>query len=43
MGQLSVIIRSRFLIDTVGLNKVQGKPFSVAEVEAKIDELLPKK
>jgi hypothetical protein len=31
------------LIDTVGLNKVQGKPFSVAEVEAKIDELLPKK
>jgi 2-oxoglutarate ferredoxin oxidoreductase subunit alpha len=40
MGQLSLMIRGRFLIDAIGLNKVQGKPFSVAEVEAKIEELI---
>jgi 2-oxoglutarate ferredoxin oxidoreductase subunit alpha len=43
LGQLLTIIRAKYLIDAVGLNKVQGKPFSVAEVEAKIEELLPKK
>jgi 2-oxoglutarate ferredoxin oxidoreductase subunit alpha len=40
MGQLSVIIRSKYLIDAIGQNKVQGKPFSVAEVEAKIEALV---
>jgi len=32
MGQLKFIIRSRFLIDAAGLNKVQGRPFAVQEV-----------
>ena len=32
MGQLRFVIRSEFLIDAIGLNKVQGKPFSVSEV-----------
>ena len=40
MGQLRLIIRDKYLIDAIGLNKVQGKPFSVAEVEAKIEELV---
>ena len=40
MGQLSVMIRSQFLIDTIGLNKIQGKPFSVSEIVDKIDEVL---
>jgi 2-oxoglutarate/2-oxoacid ferredoxin oxidoreductase subunit alpha len=40
LGQLRTMIRARYLVDAIGLNKVQGKPFSVAEVEAKIDELL---
>ncbi len=40
LGQLSVLIRSEFLIDTIGLNKVQGKPFNVAEIFEKIEELL---
>jgi 2-oxoglutarate ferredoxin oxidoreductase subunit alpha len=40
LGQLRTIIRDRYLIDAIGLNKVQGKPFSVAEVEAKIEELV---
>ncbi|QDS97333.1 2-oxoacid:acceptor oxidoreductase subunit alpha [Adhaeretor mobilis] len=40
MGQLRSIIRDRFLVDAQGLNKVQGKPFSVAEISAKIDEMV---
>ncbi|MCA9234124.1 MAG: 2-oxoglutarate ferredoxin oxidoreductase subunit alpha, partial [Planctomycetales bacterium] len=40
LGQLSMIIRAQYLIDVVGLNKVQGKPFSVAEVTEKIESLL---
>ena len=43
LGQLRTIIRANYLIDAIGLNKVQGKPFSVAEVEAKIEELLTRK
>jgi 2-oxoglutarate ferredoxin oxidoreductase subunit alpha len=40
MGQLRTIIRAKYLIDAIGLNKVQGKPFSVAEVAEKIESLL---
>jgi len=40
LGQLRTIIRSRYLIDAIGLNKVQGKPFSVGEVVEKIERLL---
>jgi 2-oxoglutarate ferredoxin oxidoreductase subunit alpha len=36
LGQLRAIIRSTFLVDAQGLNKVQGKPFTVAEVLAGI-------
>lgn len=39
-GQLIKLIRSEFLVDAVGLNKVQGKPFSVGEILHKIDEML---
>ncbi len=39
-GQLRLLIRSYFLVDAVGYNKVQGKPFLVSELVAKIDELL---
>ena len=39
-GQLLKLIRADFMIDAVGLNKVQGLPFYVFEVESKIDELL---
>jgi 2-oxoglutarate ferredoxin oxidoreductase subunit alpha len=39
-GQLQFVIRARFLIDAVGLNKIQGKPFAVREVFEKIQELL---
>jgi len=40
MGQLRLLVRNRFLIDAVGLNKIQGKPFAVSEIVAKIQELL---
>lgn len=40
LGQLSLIIRSTFLIDAVSLNKIQGKPFKVGEVYHKITDVL---
>ena len=40
LGQLRTVIRSNYLVDAIGLNKVQGKPFSVAEIVEKIENLL---
>jgi 2-oxoglutarate ferredoxin oxidoreductase subunit alpha len=39
-GQLRFLIRGRYGVDAVGLNKTQGKPFLITEVESKIMELL---
>lgn len=39
-GQLRMLLRAEFLVDAIGLNKVKGKPFTVAEVVDKIQELL---
>ena len=41
-GQLVTLLRSEFLIDAEGLNKVSGKPFKVSEIEAAIDAKLAK-
>ena len=40
LGQLSFLIRSRYLVDAISLNKIQGKPFKVSEVAAKINDIL---
>jgi 2-oxoglutarate ferredoxin oxidoreductase subunit alpha len=40
MGQLRTIIRAEFLVDAVGLNKIQGQPFKVSEVVAAIQKQL---
>ncbi len=40
MGQLSVLIRSQLLVDTISYNKVQGQPFKVKELTKKIHELI---
>jgi 2-oxoglutarate/2-oxoacid ferredoxin oxidoreductase subunit alpha len=40
MGQLVWLLRARYLVDTEGFNKIQGKPFKQAEIEAKIEEVL---
>jgi 2-oxoglutarate ferredoxin oxidoreductase subunit alpha len=39
-GQLLVLLRAKFLVDAVGLNKIQGRPFLVSEIESKIEEIL---
>jgi 2-oxoglutarate ferredoxin oxidoreductase subunit alpha len=39
MGQLRMLIRSRYLVDAVGYNKVKGKPFTVTELVEKIHEM----
>ncbi len=39
LGQLRMLIRAKYLVDAVGLNKVQGRPFAVREVVSKIKEL----
>jgi 2-oxoglutarate ferredoxin oxidoreductase subunit alpha len=40
LGQLRMVLRSRFMVDAIGLNKVAGYPFHEREISAKIDELL---
>ncbi len=39
LGQLRVHLRGQLGLESVGLNKVQGKPFHVAEVKSAIEEL----
>jgi 2-oxoglutarate/2-oxoacid ferredoxin oxidoreductase subunit alpha len=40
MGQLLWLLRAKFLVDAIGLNKIQGRPFKQAELEQKIEEVL---
>ena len=40
MGQLLWLLRAKFLVNAVGLNKIQGRPFKQSELEQKIAELV---
>jgi 2-oxoglutarate ferredoxin oxidoreductase subunit alpha len=40
LGQLRMLLRAKFLLDIEGLNKVSGRPFTIAEVVKKIDEMV---
>ena len=40
LGQFANILRSEFLVPVITYNKVQGMPFKIAELEAKMVELL---
>ncbi len=40
MGQLLWVLRAKFLVDAIGLNKIQGRPFKQMELEQKIEEVL---
>ena len=40
MGQLLWMLRAKFLVDAIGLNKIQGRPFKQSELEQKIEEML---
>ncbi|MEZ6141907.1 MAG: 2-oxoacid:acceptor oxidoreductase subunit alpha [Zavarzinella sp.] len=39
-GQLLLLMRGIYLIDAKGFNKIQGKPFLVAELERAIEQIL---
>lgn len=39
-GQLRLLLRGIYLVDAIGLNKIQGKPFLVSEIEDRIEQLL---
>jgi 2-oxoglutarate/2-oxoacid ferredoxin oxidoreductase subunit alpha len=38
LGQLRMLLRAKYLVDAKGINKVQGKPFKVSELVARIEE-----
>ncbi len=40
MGQLSFLLRGRYLRDLHTLHKVKGRPFKISEISQKIDEIL---
>jgi 2-oxoglutarate ferredoxin oxidoreductase subunit alpha len=40
LGQLLMLIRARYLIDAIGYNRVRGKPFRIAELEAEAERVL---
>ena len=40
LGQLLKVLRAKYLVPAVGLNKVQGLPFKSGEIEKKISEIL---
>ncbi|MDH2414312.1 2-oxoacid:acceptor oxidoreductase subunit alpha [Nocardioides sp. CER19] len=40
LGQLSLLLRARYLVDAVGLNVVRGLPLTSAEVANAIEELM---
>ncbi len=40
LGQLSMLIRARYLIDAVGYNRARGKPFRIVEIEQEAERLL---
>jgi len=40
MGQLLWVLRAKYLVNAVGLNKIQGRPFKQTELDLKIEEML---
>jgi 2-oxoglutarate ferredoxin oxidoreductase subunit alpha len=40
LGQLSQLLRGRFLIDVIGYNKVRGLPFTAGELESALEEIV---
>ncbi len=39
-GQLKTVLRDQYLVDAKSLNKVSGRPFQIAEIEAAIQQAL---
>jgi 2-oxoglutarate ferredoxin oxidoreductase subunit alpha len=40
LGQLLMLIRAKYLVDAIGYNRVRGKPFRIAELEAEAERVL---
>ena len=40
MGQLLWVLRAKYLVNAIGLNKIQGRPFKQSELDQKIEEVL---
>ena len=40
LGQLTMLLRAKYLVDVMGFNKVQGLPFSVGELETAIKDVI---
>ena len=40
LGQLIKVLRAEYLVDAVGLNKIQGLPFKVSEIMTRINRML---
>ena len=40
MGQLRWVLRAKYLVNAIGLNKIQGRPFKQSELDQKIEEVL---
>ena len=40
LGQLTLLIRGRYPVHPVSYTKVKGRPFTISEMENKIEELV---
>jgi 2-oxoglutarate ferredoxin oxidoreductase subunit alpha len=40
LGQLSTMIRAKYLVDAVAFSKVKGRPFQIREIAGKVEEYL---
>jgi 2-oxoglutarate ferredoxin oxidoreductase subunit alpha len=40
-GQLRMLLRAEYLVDCIGINKVQGKPFTISELLEAIEPQIP--
>jgi 2-oxoglutarate ferredoxin oxidoreductase subunit alpha len=40
LGQLSQLVRARYLVDAVGYNRVTGKPFRASEIADAVEAMV---
>lgn len=40
LGQLATMLRAKYLVNAVPFSKVQGRPFKIAEITARVDQML---
>jgi 2-oxoglutarate ferredoxin oxidoreductase subunit alpha len=39
LGQLRLLVRGNYLVDAKGMNKVSGRPLTIAEIAARISDM----